>query len=171
MVRFHFSHLSRLGCKATTVVLAWAFLFGFLTGASASAGCLNLLDSSCDSLAQSAGISVFVPGVLPVLLSGFAVYIGKPLLLIPVAFWKAFLFSCVGSGVVLAWKSAGWLMGGLALFSSFCTMPVLWWYWLRHIGGESFSIRTFLPALFAEICIGWMDLLVISPFLTKILIF
>ena len=171
MVRFHFDHLSRLGCKATTVILAWAFLFGILTGSLASEGCRELLESSRDSLAQSAGLSVFIPTVLPVLLSGFAVYIGKPFLLIPIAFWKAFCFSCAGSGVVLAWNSAGWLVGGLALFSSFCTMPVLWWYWLRHIGGNSFSVRTFLPALTATICIGWMDFLAISPFLTKILIF
>ena len=171
MVRFHLIHLPRLGCKAAAVVLAWAFLFGLLAGGMVCAGCRELLETSHHALAQSAGISAFVPTVAPMLLSGFAVYIGKPLLLIPAAFWKALFFSCVGSGIVLTWGSAGWLVGGLALFGSFCAMPVLWWYWLRHIGGEGFSARTFFTALGAMILIGWLDLLVISPFLTKILTF
>ena len=171
MVRFHFFRLPRLGCKAAAVVLAWAFVLGLLAGCSASAGCWELLSASRDSLAQSAGISAFVPTALPVLISGFAVYIGKPLLLIPAAFWKAFFFSGVGFGISSVWGSAGCLVGILALFGSLCSMPVLWWYWLRHIGGEAFSVRSFLPALAASILIGWMDILVISPFLTKILIF
>ena len=171
MVRFHFFRLPRLGCKAAAVVLAWTFVLGLLAGCSASAGCRELLSASRDSLAQSVGISAFVPTVLPVLISGFAVYIGKPLLLIPAAFWKAFFFSSVGFGIASVWGSAGCLVGILALFGSLCSMPVLWWYWLRHIGGEAFSVRSFLPALAAVTLIGWMDILVISPFLTKILIF
>ena len=171
MVRFHSVHLSHLGCKAAAVVLAWSFVLGLLVGCSASAGCRELLETSRDSLARSAGFSAFIPIVLPILLSGFAVYIGKPLLLIPAAFWKAFFFSSVGAGIVAAWGSAGFLVSSLVLFGSICSTPVLWWYWLQHIRGEDFSVRTFLTALAASILIGWTDLLVISPFLTKILIF
>ena len=60
---------------------------------------------------------------------------------------------------------------GLGMFGSLCALPVLWWYWLRHIDGEGFSGRTFLPALGAMILISWADLALISPFLTNILIF
>ena len=121
--------------------------------------------------AQSAGVSALVPTVLPLLISGFAVYAGWPLLLIPAAFWKAFSFSYVALGVIRAWGSAGWMVGGLAMFAGFCSLSVLWWYWLRHIGGESFSGRTFFPALGAMILLSWLDLALISPFLANILIF
>lgn len=171
MVRFHFFRLPHLGCKAAAVVLASAFVLGLLAGCSVSTGCRELLSASRDSLAQSAGVSAFVPTVMPILISGFAVYIGQPLLLIPAAFWKAFFLSSVSSGIALTWGSAGCLVGGLALFGSLCSTPVLWWYWLRHIGGERFTARTFLPALTASVLVGWIDILAISPFLKQILIF
>ena len=171
MARSHLFHLPVSVCKVPAVILACVFAFGLLTGASASDGCRRMLEASREALVPSAGPSVFVPTVLPVLVSGFAVYSGHPVLLIPAAFWKAFFFSCVGSAAVTAWGSAGWLVGGSMIFGSLCVLPVLWWYWLRHIGGEGFSVRTFLPALGAAVLIGSMDFLVISPFLTNILIF
>ena len=163
--------ISIFGCKAGTALLAWAFGFGLLAGSLASAGAQAVFLDGRQSLAQYAGISGFVPTVLPLLISGFAVYAKWPLLLVPTAFWKAFSFSYVGIGVIHAWGSAGWMVMGLAMFGSLCALPVLWWYWLRHIGGEGFSGRIFLPALGAMILISWVDLAVISPFLTNILIF
>ena len=171
MVRFRSFHLPHLDCKAVEVVLAWAFVIGLLVGCLASSGCRILLKKSNNSLAPCAGISVFVPTVVPLLFSGFVVYIRKPLLLIPIAFWKSLFLSCVGTGIVLTWGCAGWLVGGFALFGSICALPVLWYYWLRHIRGEPFSFRLFALALSAMILIGWIDFLVISPFLMKILTF
>ena len=171
MKRSQIIRLSAFGCKAGTVLLAWAFGFGLLAGSMASGGAQAVFIQGRLSLAQSAGISAFVPSLLPLLLSGFAVYAGWPVLLIPVGFWKAFSFSYVALGLIRAWGSAGWLVGCLTLFGSLCSLSVLWWYWLRHIGGEGFTARTFLPALGAMVLIGWVDLVVISPFLTNILIF
>ena len=170
MVRFRFFRLSTLGSKAPMVLLAWAFLSGLALGCLVSAGCRTLLETSRSMLAQPAGVSAFVPTVLPLLFSGFAVYIKQPVLLIPAAFWKAFSFSSVGMGIAMAWGTAGWLVGILALFGSLCAMPVLWWYWLRHIGGAAFSGRTFLLVLSAMMLIGWIDAVLVSPFLTNILI-
>ena len=170
MVRVRLFHLSALGRRAAMMILAWAFVLGLATGGLLSTGCRALLETSRDALAQGAGVSEFVPTLLPIFFSGFAVYIKQPLLLVPIAFWKAFLFSCVGTGIALAWGTAGWLVGTLALFGSLCAMPVLWWYWLRHIGGQPFTCRTFLPALGTTALIGWVDSFLISPFLTSILI-
>ena len=171
MKRSQFFPLSIFGCRAGAVLLAWAFGLGLLAGSLASVGARQILAEARQTLAQSAGISALVPTVLPLLVSGFAVYAGVPMLLIPTAFWKAFSFSYAAMGVIQAWGSAGWLVCVLTMFGSFCDLPVLWWYWLRHIGGESFSGRTFLPALGVMILISWADTAVISPFLTKILIF
>lgn len=171
MKRSQIIRLSAFGCKAGTVLLAWAFGFGLLAGSMASGGAQAVFIQGRLSLAQSAGISAFVPSLLPLLLSGFAVYAGWPVLLIPVGFWKAFSFSYVALGLIRAWGSAGWLMCILAMFGSFSGLSVLWWYWLRHIGGEGFSGRMFFLALGAMILLSWLDLVLISPFLTNILIF
>lgn len=163
--------ISIFGCKAGTALLAWAFGLGLLAGSLASIGAQPIFTEARQTFARSAGISAFVPTVLPLLVSGFVVYANWPLLLIPTAFWKAFSFSYVAIGVITAWGSAGWMVMGLGMFGSLCALPVLWWYWLRHIGGEGFSGRIFLPALGAMVLISWVDLALISPFLTNILIF
>ena len=171
MKRSQYSHLSPWGCKPGMLVLAFAFGTGLLLGSTASAGAHSVFAGSRQALAQSAGFSALIPGVLPLLFSGLAVYAKRPVLLIPLAFWKALFFSYVASGMIAAWGSAGWLMCILAMFGSFSGLSVLWWYWLRHIGGEGFSGRMFFLALGAMILLSWLDLVLISPFLTNILIF
>ena len=171
MKRSQIFRMSIFGCKAGALILAWVFGFGLLAGSLVSVGAQAVFADTRSSMAVFPGVSAFVPTMLPLLLSGFAVYAGWPVLLIPTAFWKAFSFSYVASGVILAWGSAGWLVGGLGLFGSFCSLPVLWWYWLHHAGGEGFSGRTFFPALGAMMLISWVDLAVISPFLENILTF
>ena len=171
MKRSQFFHPSLWGCKPGMLVLACAFGFGLLLGPMASTGADSVFSGSRRALAQCAGFSALIPGVLPLLFSGLAVYVKRPVLLIPLAFWKAFFFSYVASGLIAAWGSAGWLVCILALFGSFGSLSMLWWYWLRHIGGEAFSGRIFLSALGGILLIGWVHIMVISPFLTNILIF
>ena len=171
MKRSRWIRMTIFGCKTGAVLLAWAFGSGLLAGSLVSGGAQAVFTDERLVLAQSAGVSAFVPTVLLLLISGFAVYAGWPLLLIPAAFWKAFSFSYVALGVIRAWGSAGWMVGGLAMFAGFCALSVLWWYWLRHIGGEGFSGRTFFLALGAMILLSWLDLALISPFLANILIF
>lgn len=171
MKRSRVFHLSAFGCRAGTALLAMAFLSGLLAGMLLSAQTFEFFNGTRAGFSHPAGISALIPPVLPLLFSGFAIYAGQPLLLVPTAFWKALSFSYVATGVAVAWGSAGWLVSGVALFGSFCSLSVLWWYWLRHIGGEAFSMRTFLPAMGIALVIGWADLLVISPFLSNILIF
>ena len=171
MKRSQYSHLSLWGCKPGMLVLAFAFGTGLLLGSTASAGAHSVFAGSRQALTQSAGISTLIPGVLPLLFSGLAVYAKRPVLLIPLAFWKAFFFSYVAFGLIAVWGSAGWLVCILALFGSFCSLGTLWWYWLRHIGGNGFRGRTFFLAAGAMLLISWADLMVVSPFSENILTF
>ena len=171
MKRSRFSHHPVMGRRTAVQVLAWAFLAGLLSGLPASAGAEDVFCETKAAFAYPAGIAVFISPLLPLLFSGFAVYVKRSVLLVPAAFWRAFLFSYAGSGIIRSWGQAGWLVGGLAQFGSFCSLPVLWWYWLRHIGGEAFDGRTLFLALGAALLIGWVDAGVISPFLSNILTF
>ena len=119
MKRSRWIRMTIFGCKTGAVLLAWAFGSGLLAGSLVSGGAQAVFTDERLVLAQSAGVSAFVPAVLPLLISGFAVYAGWPLLLIPAAFWKAFSFSYVALGVIRAWGSAGWMVGGLAMFAGF----------------------------------------------------
>ena len=171
MKRSRYFHLSAPSRKSAAVILALCFVSGLLAGAMLSIQCRDLFIRIRSGFSQSAGFSAFIPTMLPLLASGFAAYVKQPVLLMPIAFWKALSFSYVASGVIFAWSSAGWLVGGLTLFGSFCSLSILWRYWLRHITGEGFRHGAFFLALGAMALIGWVDLLVISPFLSNILTF
>ena len=171
MKRSQCFYLSVPARKSAAMILALCFVSGLLAGAMLSIQSRDLFIRIRSEFSSSAGISAFIPTMLPLLASGFAVYAKQPVLLMPVAFWKALSFSYVASGVIFAWGSAGWLVGGLTLFGSFCSLSVLWWYWLRHITGEGFRHGTFFLALGAMALISLVDLLVISPFLENILTF
>ena len=60
---------------------------------------------------------------------------------------------------------------GLLLFASASSMPVLCWYWLRHIGGRRFEVLPLCLALAALLLIGIVNVCLISPFLAVIITF
>ena len=172
MTRFHHFNFRLFSNRTFAIFLGLMLLFGSATGAWLS---LEARDVFSDAVRQTdfpAGRSA--PAVvlaLPFLLSVFAVYIRRPAMLFPLAFWKGLFLSYVCFGILGAWGSGGWLICGCAMFCSICSMPVLWCYWLRHIGGGGPELRSFLTALGLLLAIGLTDRLVISPFLANILIF
>lgn len=168
-----FFHLSDFFHRKGPFLLTVIFLLGHLLGVWVSGHASGFLVSSMRTVVSS---RVSIMGllsslVLPFLFSAFAVYLAQPMLLFPIAFWKAFLFSYTGCGMFAAWGSAGWLVTPLVMCSSFCAMPVLYWYWLRHIGGEGFLWRTFCAALAVLAVIGIINWYFIEPFLARIIIF
>ena len=149
------------------------FLLGHLLGVWISGHASDFLLSAMRTVVSS---RVSIMGLLstlalPFLVSAFAVYLGQPILLFPIAFWKAFLFSYTACTFLAAWGSAGWLVTPLVMCGSVCSMPVLCWYWLRHVEGERFRWSTFSFALAVLAIIGIMDLFVIEPFLARIITF
>ena len=131
----------------------------FLSGMHTAAGCRV----SIIGLLSSVG--------LPFLLAAWAVYIRCPFLLVPIAFGKAFSFSCVGYRICTAWGDAGWLVAGLMMFGTLFSMPVLCWYCRCHIGGRDFSWVLFFMALACLVVIGIVDYCWIAPFLINIITF
>ena len=171
MTKHSLFHLPGPGRRGAAALLASFMLTGFLLGAwfSRSAGedfsrAMGLLARSGVSLA-----GVLASMTLPLLVSALAVYVGRPLLMIPVALCKAFSFSAIACGLASAWGSAGWLVSGLAMFSSVCAMPVLCWYWLRQLDCREFRPVPFAAALGVLILLGILDDCLILPFLAAII--
>lgn len=145
-------------------------VFGAITSFYASDSLLSLMRMTAVSPVSI--VSLLSAILLPLLFSAFAVYISNVWLLIPAAFFKAFLYHFFCFGILRSFGSAGWLIRLLLIFSDTLTLPVLWMYWLRSIKGtrEGLAFRT-IPAVCAVFLIGSVDYSVISPFLAQILSF
>lgn len=154
------------------MVLASSWFLGLVLGIvfSIAAGdpLVSLMRTAVNSRVSISGLLTAI--LLPFLLSAFAVLIHESWLLIPIAFFKAFLFSFLGFGVMAAYGSAGWLVRLLLMFSDCCSLPVLFWYWAAHIGGQRNAAlpAAVLPLLIA-VGIGSFDYYIISPFLAMLI--
>lgn len=109
---------------------------------------------------------------LPFLLSALAVYASHPRLLYGLAFARGLTLSFVAVAVQLSWGQAGWLARWLLCFGSFCSAPVLYGYWLRHIGRRrAFSFwEAALLVSFAG-AIGSIHFFIIAPLLARLIHF
>ncbi|MBQ8237029.1 MAG: hypothetical protein IJZ39_02620 [Oscillospiraceae bacterium] len=166
-------HFPEFRHQGPALVLAAFFFLGHFLGVllsgSASQHFFSAMRTAVSSRVSIIGLLSSV--VLPFVFSAAAVYLGRPVLLFPIAFWKAFLFSYLGSGLCSAWGSAGWLMMPLVMFGSLCSMPVLYWYWMRSVAGHRFEIGV-CCAIFGILLAVWaVDYYLIVPFLAGIITF
>ena len=163
--------LPEQGRRSKILVLSLSFFLGHLLGIRVSGAASDFFISGM-RLAASSQVSIIgllISAVLPFLFSAFAVYLGRPVLLNPIAFCKAFLFSYVGYRWWITWNQAGWLVTGLVMFTSFLSLPVLFWYWLRYIDGRKLEWHIFLLVLGCLLAIGIADQRWIMPFLRSII--
>jgi hypothetical protein len=112
-------------------------------------------------------VSLILSLLLPYLLSAFAVYISKPLLLLPIAFLRGFSLMLVFMGASEAFGSAGWLVRSLFLFSDLSFMPFLYLFWHRNISGVTQDGRW--VCCMVGIFIACLDYRYVSPFLVGLL--
>lgn len=164
-------NLWRRGCR---FFLACFWLSGFLCGISVylSAGrtLVSLMRSTL--LVSVSIVGMLCVTTLPFLLSAFAVFLSRPVLLLPICFEKAFLFAFVSIGIIQAYGSAGWLLRWFLLFSDCTSVPMLYWFWLRHISGDR-PLDGLGVALMCALglLIGSVNYSVIPPFLAGLIDF
>lgn len=96
-------------------------------------------------------VCVFSLLCLPFMISFLASFWNARRLIYLTAFGKAFLFSFVSLGVFFSFGSAGWLVQAFLMFSEVCSMPLLYWLWMRCLtdrqvttGLEIFSLLSLL---------------------------
>ena len=107
--------------------------------------------------------------LLPYLLTAVAVFISQPILILSVAFCKAFLFAACGSAIALAFGYSGWLIRMLLQFSDCTGIPVLYLLWNRCLNRDRMQlIGAFTAALALLFVLGSIDHWVIAPFVSMV---
>ena len=120
----------------------------------------------------ASAIGLLTSAVLPFILSAYAVSFPEPWLLLPISALKAFSFGFCAFGVHFAFGSASWLVRLLFLFSDVCVIPLLFFYWLRHIQDTPAKPdREFWCCVLTAVAIGMIDYCLISPFLVRLIEF
>lgn len=158
--------------KVFRCYLAFSFFLGLVCGSlaylSAGKSLIPLMRSTLHVPVSIVGplcVSVF-----PILLSAYAVFLSNFVLLLPLCFAKAFLFSFVSLGISQAFASAGWLMRSLLLFGSWTSLPILYWYWLRSLTpGYRFHFWETLFVCSLTCLLGSIHFGIISPFLVRLI--
>ena len=158
--------------KLSVIFLALFWILGIALGIVYAAVCRSHVASLMRGFLSGTVsiVGLLCVSVIPFLFSAFAVLISKPRILFLVAFGKGFFFSFVSCGFLFSLGSAGWLFRLLLMFSDLVSMPVLFWYWQRHISGEAcFSAVQSLFVASLLILIGSIDFCCVSPFLALLI--
>ena len=164
--------LSFISCKMNWIILAVVWLIGLFVG--------MYLGSNADNsyfllMRMALNTRVSIVGLLgisclPFLLSAYAVYLGKPKLILLVCFCKAVLFTSCGYAVLISFGSAGWLIRLLLQFSDIVLLPLYCWFSIRHIHGKETTLkRDTAVCILAAACAGSIDYCLVSPFLAMLI--
>ena len=172
MITKAFGKFSSLVQRKLRLLFVSFFVLGIVFGICLSGMVHNSLHSSVYT-AGRADISFWglcVVLLMPLLASLVPFYFNIPILVLPIAFFKAFIFGFCSCCIAFAYGDAGWLVRSLLLFSDSTMLIVLCWYWLTHLDGNRFRLKqdTFL-CLCVALVIGITDYMYISPFAALLL--
>lgn len=162
-------HWWRRACMVF-LALFWCvgLLIGVRVGTQAGDTLFSLMRTAAGSRVSIVGLLVVT--VLPFLFSAAAVFFSKPWLMLPVLFFKGLSFGACAYGVCGAFGDAGWLIRLLLLFSDGFMIPVLFWFCLRHMGGQRWAVKKDLAVCAtAALIVGSLDYCFISPFLAMLI--
>ena len=109
-------------------------------------------------------IGLFLMLTFPFLISAVLLRFTRPLWILPVVFFKAFIYSCCLYGLTFAYGDAGWLVRWLLLFSDSCVVVLLLWFWLRNASGDLVTYKSdLLLCCFLSVLIIGVDYYIVSP--------
>lgn len=158
--------------KYGKLFLISSFVIGILSGiVAAQYADRDLLSLLCSAPAHTASFPVLViVSITPLLLCFLAVYIGRTFLLHVITFFKAFSWSFCSYLVLIAFRSTGWLIQFLLLFSGSCLLVLLCWFSLRYISGsKQYLLRNWTIIFFLAVSACCIDYCVISPYLVNLI--
>ena len=152
--------------------IASLWVFGLIFGSICAVAGRSVLTPLIFSAASASAplFQLLLITLLPVVFSFCAALWGEYWLLQPIIFGKAFLFAYVASAITVTYGTAGWLVRFLLMFTDFCTLPLLLWYWIQlytRRRSQLFASTALFLVFF--LLIGVLDTHFISPFLTNVI--
>ena len=91
------------------------------------------------------------------------------ILLVVIVFCKAFLLAYAWRWFGIAFRDAGWLVCFLLMFFDICTVPVLFYFWLRCFAGDmQVQTRSIIYLAVYGLIIFCIDMYWVSPFVLSL---
>ena len=138
-------------------------VLGFCYASAATDFTSSLMLSVVDGRLSIIGLLLVL--IFPLFISFVIFRFSKPLLLLPILFFKAFSFGCCIFSIAFTFGDAGWLVRWILAFSDSCAVVVLVWFCLKNAAGNKETLKTdFMISLLSSAAIGCIDYLCISPF-------
>lgn len=164
--------LSKFWCRSCVSFLAFSWALGLSVGlilvSTVQESVFSLMRAAACCRVSIVGLIVLL--IFPLFLSAFAVFLSIPVMLLPIACFKGIALAFCALGVVYAFGSAGWLIRMLLMFSDSFMIPVLFWFWVRHISGNRNLLRRdFLICAAFAVVIGAMEYFLVSPYLVVLM--
>ena len=174
MNRFFSVFEPAFSCRNPRWFLALSWVSGLLLGAILSASAGESIASLMRALVYGdmSIVGLLFVAILPFLITAIAVRFSNPVLLYSSVFCRAFLCSYVALGLLMTFRTAGWLLCLLCLFCDYFRLPLLWLCWLHAASGEgtAFLHRTILCVLAVGLA-SVFDYCIVSPFLAELISF
>lgn len=158
--------------KVCRFLLAFSWIAGLIGGIglchTAGPSFVSWMRGVCECPVSIGRLTAFT--ALPFLLSALAVFASRPGLLFGLAFIRGVSLSFVCAAVSLGWGIAGWLARWLLCFGSLLSAPILYGYWLRHVGRyRPFSFLETALLISAAGIFGSCHYFVIAPLLARVI--
>lgn len=161
-------HFARFSCKSFLnrylLISFWfvGLLFGLYFTSDTSVSSVSLMRSVTQD--RLSFIGLFLMFTFPFFISAALFRLSKPLLILPIIFFKAFTYSCCLYSVMFAYGEAGWLVRWLLLFSESCIIVLFIWYCIRNISGGVAAVKADLVlCCVLSVVIICIDYYIVSP--------
>ena len=171
MVRFFPGDFWVRNRKVYVAILAFAWLLGIISGGYWAVGAgesfRKLLMIAPFSPASLAGLSC--SAVLVVLISGFAILMNQPWMILLLAFFKGICLGILGIGAALSFSPGGWLISFLFVFSDVCSLPMIFWFWIHPFSSGRNVYAAAASVLIAVLAVHGFNVRYVSHFLVDLL--
>lgn len=174
MNRFFSVFEPAFSCRNPRCFLALNWVSGLFLGALISVSAGESIASLMRALlcGDMSIVGLLFVGFLPFLITAIAVYFSKSMLLYSAVFCRAFLCAYVAVGLVMTFRTAGWLFCLLCLFCDYVQLPLLWFCWLQVSSGEGAAfLHRIIPSVLAVGLASVFNYCVVSLFLAKLISF
>lgn len=157
--------------KMNLILLAFFSVFGCSLGVYIShlsdTYTIYLMRMAASSPVSIVGLTFVI--LLPFLITAFAGWISKPLILLPISFFDSFSFTFILCCTIASFGSAGWLVCVMLLFTNIFVQLCLFWTWIRCFNGSFSSCAEDLFRCFLySLAISFVDYFFVAPYLVQL---